>query len=67
MPRSLKAVLFDLDDTLHDDTLAYESAAEEVARQVEAEHGIDAMALKRAYISQAQGFWKQLSAATLSQ
>ncbi|MBV9278365.1 MAG: HAD family hydrolase [Candidatus Eremiobacteraeota bacterium] len=67
MAFKLEAVLFDLDDTLHDDTLAYQSAAEEVARQVEAEHGIDALALKRAYIAQAQGFWKQLSAASLSE
>ena len=66
MDRKLEAVLFDLDDTLHDDTLAYQSAAEEVAREIEAEHGIDALALKRAYIAQAQGFWTRLSAATLS-
>jgi HAD superfamily hydrolase (TIGR01549 family) len=56
----LDAVLFDLDDTLHDDTLAYQSAAEEVAREVAAEHGIDALALKDAYIAQAEGFWKRL-------
>ncbi len=67
MDRKLEAVLFDLDDTLHDDTLAYQSAAEEVARQVEAEHGIDALALKQAYIAQAQGFWTRLSATTLSE
>ena len=36
--------LFDLDDTLHDDTAAYRSAAEEVAREIAAEHGIDALA-----------------------
>jgi putative hydrolase of the HAD superfamily len=59
--RAIEAVLFDLDDTLHDDTLAYQSAAEEVAREVAAEHGIDALALKAAYIAQAEGFWKRLS------
>jgi putative hydrolase of the HAD superfamily len=59
--RTIEAVLFDLDDTLHDDTLAYQSAAEEVAREVAAEHGIDALALKAAYIAQAEGFWKRLT------
>jgi putative hydrolase of the HAD superfamily len=63
--RRTEAVLFDLDDTLHDDTLAYQSAAEEVAREIADEHGIDAIALKRAYIAQAEGFWKRLSAEAL--
>jgi HAD superfamily hydrolase (TIGR01549 family) len=59
--RRLDVVLFDLDDTLHDDTYAYSSAAEEVAREVAAEHGIDALALKAAYIAEAEGFWHRLS------
>ena len=59
--RRLDIVLFDLDDTLHDDTLAYSSAAEEVAREVAAEHGIDALALKAAYIAESEGFWHRLS------
>jgi putative hydrolase of the HAD superfamily len=59
--RTIEAVLFDLDDTLHDDTLAYQSAAEDVARELADEHGIDALALKSAYIAQAEGFWKRLS------
>jgi len=67
MKRNLDAVLFDLDDTLHDDTLAYQSAAEEVAHEVAGEHGIDALALKRAYIAQAEGFWTRLSAAALTE
>ena len=53
--RRMEIVLFDLDDTLHDDTYAYHSAAEEVAREVAAEHGIDALALKDAYIAEAEG------------
>lgn len=60
--RKLDAVLFDLDDTLHDDTLAFRSAAEEVAHEVAAEHGISALALKDAYIEEAEGFWKRLTA-----
>ncbi|MGA8533530.1 MAG: HAD family hydrolase [Candidatus Tumulicola sp.] len=58
-------VLFDLDDTLHDDTLAYQSAAEEVAHEIAVERGIDALALKAAYVAAAEGFWKRLSAETL--
>ncbi len=60
--RDLRAVLFDLDDTLHDDTQAFTSAAEEVARDVAAEYGIDALALKEAYVAEAEGFWKRLTA-----
>ena len=56
-----RAILFDLDDTLHDDTTAFENAAEEVAREVAAEHGVDALALKEAYVSEAHGFWHRLS------
>ena len=47
---------------MHDDTYAYHNAAEEVAREVAAEHGIDALALKDAYIAAAEGFWHRLSA-----
>ncbi len=60
--RRIDLVLFDLDDTLHDDTYAFQSAAEEVAREVAAEHGIDALALKAAYVAEAEGFWHRLSA-----
>ncbi len=60
--RRIDAVLFDLDDTLHDDTAAYQSAAEEVAREVAAEHGVDAIALKTAYVAEAEGFWHRLTA-----
>ena len=63
--RAVDIVLFDLDDTLHDDTLAYQSAAEEVALEIAAEHGIDALALKAAYVAAAEGFWKRLTADTL--
>jgi putative hydrolase of the HAD superfamily len=59
--RRIELVLFDLDDTLHDDTYAYSNAAEEVAREVAAEHGIDALALKAAYIAESEGFWHRLS------
>ncbi|HEY2474218.1 MAG TPA: HAD family hydrolase [Candidatus Cybelea sp.] len=63
--RRIDLVLFDLDDTLHDDTFAYHSAAEEVAREVAAEHGVDALALKAAYVAEAEGFWQRLAPADL--
>jgi putative hydrolase of the HAD superfamily len=65
--RELDAVLFDLDDTLHDDTLAFRTAAEEVAREVAAERGVDALKLKDAYIEEAEGFWKRLTADQVQQ
>lgn len=61
MKPELRTVLFDLDDTLHDDTYAFTSAAEEVAREVAAEHGVDAIELKNAYIAEAEGFWHRLT------
>jgi HAD superfamily hydrolase (TIGR01549 family) len=57
----LEVVLFDLDDTLHDDTKAFTSAAEEVAHEIAREHGVDALALKHAYIAEAEGFWHRLT------
>src|SRR5271170_2318091 len=65
--RRIDLALFDLDDTLHDDTSAYQSAAEEVAREVAAEHGIDALALKAAYIAQVEGFWSRLDIDSLKE
>lgn len=65
--RRFEIVLFDLDDTLHDDTHAYRSAAEEVAREVSAEHGVDALALKAAYIAEAEGFWERLAGTHLKE
>jgi putative hydrolase of the HAD superfamily len=61
----LAAVLFDLDDTLHDDTLAYRNAAERVARDVASEREIDARPLLAAYLEHAESFWKNLSAGHL--
>lgn len=59
--RTVDTVLFDLDDTLHDDTAAYQSAARMVARDVAAAHAIDPEVLFRAYVAEAQRFWSQLS------
>lgn len=67
MTKRFDAVLFDLDDTLHDDSYAYRTAAEEVAAEIAAEHGVDALALKTAYIAEAEGFWHRLSSAHLQE
>jgi putative hydrolase of the HAD superfamily len=58
--------LFDLDDTLHDDTATYRRAAERVAQDVAAERGVDAAVLLAAYIAQAESFWKNLTADNLN-
>ena len=55
------AVLFDLDDTLCDDTASYRGAAELVAHEVAALRGIDALRLKNAYIAASEGFWQKLT------
>ena len=40
--RTIDTVLFDLDDTLHDDTAAYQTAVRRVAADLARSHGIDA-------------------------
>lgn len=60
------AVLFDLDDTLHDDTAAYHGAADEVANEAAFEYGINARELKAAYVAQADRFWHGLGVSQLS-
>jgi HAD superfamily hydrolase (TIGR01549 family) len=57
----LEAVLFDLDDTLHDDTATFERAAERVADEVAREYAVDSLALRQAYIAEAMSFWIHLS------
>ena len=61
MTRRIDTVLFDLDDTLHDDTTAYRSAARAVAEIVAREHQIDPQALVDAYDGAAMGFWSSLT------
>jgi putative hydrolase of the HAD superfamily len=59
--RRIDTVLFDLDDTLHDDTAAYQTAALMVARDVALDHAVEPAALLAAYVEQASAFWKRLS------
>ncbi len=65
MRAPLQAVIFDLDDTLHDDTATYHGAAERVASDVAATHGAGSDELFAAYVRQSERFWSGLSAATL--
>jgi len=64
--RIIDTVLFDLDDTLHDDTAAYRTAAGLVAADVARDHAVDPAAVLRAYVAQAQAFWSNLSAEHLA-
>jgi len=57
----LAAVLFDLDDTLHDDTAAYRKAAQAVAADVAEQQGCEAATLFEAYVRGAEQFWRELS------
>ncbi|HEV8019688.1 MAG TPA: HAD family hydrolase [Candidatus Lustribacter sp.] len=65
--RTLDTILFDLDDTLLDDSTAYKRAARRVADDVAAERGVDAERLTNAFVAEANGFWKKLSQETLTQ
>lgn len=58
--RTIDTVLFDLDDTLHDDSTTYRRAARLVAETIGREHGVDARALYEAYDGTARGFWRDL-------
>jgi putative hydrolase of the HAD superfamily len=60
----IEAVIFDLDDTLHDDTLTYRRAAERVANEVSVDRCIDPTPLYDAYVAEAEAFWKTLTPAS---
>ncbi len=57
----IDAVLFDLDDTLHDDTDTYRRAAADAAREAALECALDPDRLLANYIREAERFWRQLS------
>jgi len=61
----IRGLVFDLDDTLCDDTASYHAAALDVARAFAREHACDPEALKEAYVREADGFWQRLSHAEL--
>ncbi|MGH7715909.1 MAG: HAD family hydrolase, partial [Vulcanimicrobiaceae bacterium] len=61
MIRDLGAVVFDLDDTLHNDTHAYQSAAYDVAEELGVEHGVSAKTIFESYIDHTSRYWRALS------
>jgi putative hydrolase of the HAD superfamily len=61
----MDTVIFDLDDTLHDDTGAYKKSALHVARYVADRYAIDAAKLAASYTSQAEAFWEEFSSHSL--
>jgi putative hydrolase of the HAD superfamily len=64
--RAIDTVLFDLDDTLHDDSTAYRTAARKVAQAIAREHPVDPDALYAAYERAVMAFWTALTADHLS-
>lgn len=59
--RRIDTVLFDLDDTLHDDTAAYQIAARRVAEDLARERGPAALRVFDAYVAEANAFWGKLT------
>ncbi len=59
--RTIDTVLFDLDDTLHDDSSAYRTASRRVAEEIAAERGVSAREIANAYDGITNGFWSTLT------
>jgi len=57
---TIRAIFFDLDDTLLDDTESSEHAAEIVAAELTADRGLDPADLAAAYLTAAIDFWERL-------
>ncbi|HEY0395277.1 MAG TPA: HAD family hydrolase [Candidatus Elarobacter sp.] len=64
--REIDTVLFDLDDTLHDDTTAYRAAARAAAELVAREHPVEPQAVADAYEVEVGDFWSALTADQLT-
>jgi 2-haloalkanoic acid dehalogenase type II len=56
----IRAIFFDLDDTLVDDTISLEQCAEEAARELAHHRGASPVDLADAYVDAAVDFWTQL-------
>jgi len=56
----IRAIFFDLDDTLVDDTISLEQCAEEAARELAHDRGASPVDLGDAYVDAAIDFWTQL-------
>lgn len=59
--RATETVLFDLDDTLHDDTAAYRVTARRVASFAADRFGVDACEVAQAYLAEVEGFYEALT------
>ena len=57
-----KGILFDLDDTLHDDTSTLAEAALVVAETISGVHHCDAKILYESFLHELEVFWEQLKA-----
>ena len=64
--RTLDTILFDLDDTLLDDSTAYKRAARRVADELALERGVDAGRLVNAYVAEANGYLEETHAGITS-
>lgn len=56
----IRAIFFDLDDTLVDDTISLEQCAETAAREFASDRGASPVDLADAYVDAAIDFWTQL-------
>lgn len=56
----IRAIFFDLDDTLVDDTISLEQCAEQAVRELLPDRGPDPASMARAYVDAAIEFWTQL-------
>lgn len=56
----IRAIFFDLDDTLVDDTISTEACAEAVARELASDRGLAPADLAKAYLDAAIAFWEGL-------
>ncbi len=56
----IRAIFFDLDDTLVDDTISLEQCAEQAARELASDRGVSPVDLGDAYVDAAIDFWTHL-------
>lgn len=54
---TLTTIFFDLDDTLHDDSGAFQGATFEIASRLATTHGVRAEELAKAFIRETESFW----------
>ena len=64
--KRVNTVIFDLDDTLHDDTLTFHEAAYRAAVGTAATHGVEPRPLGSTYVQVAQSYWQNLTSAGLA-